>query len=112
MYQRRYLDRRDAGLTRPAVSMAAASPAEPAGPGPVELAVEAELAGLSAAQTQPSLAATALCMGRVLDGVPPTPKPPAAKVLTAVMDKLHKGSELRKPRLSMVRAMSEPPKPS
>jgi hypothetical protein len=77
------------------------------GPGRVETAVEAELAGLSAAEAQPGLAAIALCLGRVLDGRVPTPKPGAAKVLVMVLDTLRKGSELRKPRLASVRAMSE-----
>ncbi|HEY1440106.1 MAG TPA: hypothetical protein VGF65_04550, partial [Mycobacterium sp.] len=48
-------------------------------PGPVEQTVEAELAGLPAAQLRPSLAAVATAMARILDGRVPTPKPAAAK---------------------------------
>jgi hypothetical protein len=95
LYQREYRDR---------VTQLQATPTGPAGP--VELAVQAQLEELSAAVAQPALAAAALCMGRVLDGRVPTPKPQACAKLMDVLDRLKKGSELGKPRLAAVRAMS------
>jgi hypothetical protein len=75
--------------------------------GPVEAAVELELASLAAAQSRPALVAIAAAMARILDGRAPTPKPAAAKVLVSVMDTLHKGSaQGRRGNLAVVRAMS------
>lgn len=76
-------------------------------PGPVEEGVRIELAGLSAAESQPALVQVALALGRVLDGRIPTPKPAAAGRLVTVMGMLHKGSERRGPRLSLVRTMTD-----
>lgn len=104
VYLREYRQRKDLGSTRPAV---VELPDEPSGPGPVELAVQAQLEELSAAQAQPALAAAALCMGRVLDGRSPTPKPQACAKLVDVLERLRKGSERRGSRLALVRAMSD-----
>ena len=75
--------------------------------GPVEVAVELELAGLPAAQLRPSLAAIATAMAKILDGRVPTPKPAAAKVLVNVLDTLHKGSTQRRGNLALVRTMTK-----
>jgi hypothetical protein len=82
-----------------------------AGVGAVEAGVQAELEGLAAAESHPALVQVALALGRVLDGRIPTPKPQAAGKLMVVLDKLHKGSELRGARLSVVRQMSTPDGP-
>ena len=112
LYQRRYRERRANGETRPhsaPVVVAQLPPAElqPVGPGPVEQAVEAELAGLPAAQSRPAISAIELAMSRILDGRVPTPKPAAAKVLVSVMDALHKGSaQARRGNLAVVKSMT------
>jgi hypothetical protein len=77
-------------------------------PGPVELAVEAELNTLPAAQLRPTLAAIAATMARILDGRVSTPKPAAAKALVNVLDTLHKGSaQERRGNLALVRTMTQ-----
>jgi hypothetical protein len=82
-------------------------PAQPCGPGPVESAVESELAGL-AGQTRPGLVAVALELARVLDHPRAvSQKPAAAKVLVGVLDTLHKGSDQRRGRLAVVRTMTD-----
>jgi hypothetical protein len=112
LYQQRYRERRANGETRPhsaPVVVAQLPPAElqPVGPGPVELAVESELAGLPAAQSRPAMSAIALAMSRILDGEVPTPKPGAAKVLVSVLDTLHKGSaQGRRGNLAVIREMT------
>lgn len=60
---------------------------------------------------RPDLAATAVALARVLDGVIPTPKPGAAKQLADIMDRLRKGSDLRKSGLMAVREMSKQARP-
>jgi hypothetical protein len=112
-YQRNYRERRANGETRPRsapVVVAELPPVEVvtlSPPGPVELAVEAELHGLPAAQTRPTLAAVALAMARILDGRVPTPKPAAAKALVSAMDALHKGSTQRRGNLALVKSMTK-----
>ena len=76
-------------------------------PGPVELAVEAELAGLVSAELRPGLVAIVVCMARVLDSAASTPKPAAAKVLVSALDALHKASaQGRRGRLALVKEMT------
>jgi hypothetical protein len=107
-YQRRYRERRANGETRPVVVVQ--SPdfvADLPRSGPVEQAVESELAGLPAAQSRPAMSAVATAMARILDGKVPTPKPAAAKVLVSVLDTLHKGSaQRRRGNLAVVREMT------
>jgi hypothetical protein len=105
VYQRQYRERVANGTTRPA-PLVTQLPTEAAGP--VEQAVEAELAGLPATQSRPAMSAVALAMSRILDGKVPTPKPGAAKVLATVLDTLHKGSaQQRRGSLALVREMTE-----
>ena len=62
------------------------SPSElqPADPGPVESAVEAELHGLAGSESRPSLVQAALAMARILDNPrAPSAQPAAAKVLVS-----------------------------
>jgi hypothetical protein len=75
-------------------------------PGPVEAAVEAEIAGL--AEARPGLSQAALAMARVLDNPKAvSSQPPAAKVLATLLDKLHSASALgRRGGLARVRAMT------
>lgn len=81
---------------------------ELAGPGAVELATKAQLADLSAAESQPGLAAIAVALAKVLDGRIPTPKPAAARQLVRVLDELHKASaRTRRGGLALVKAMTE-----
>jgi hypothetical protein len=102
-YQRVYRERQRNGL----VGVANAAPEPNGSPGPVELAVEAELAGLVSAEARPALAQIAICMGRLLDSPAATPKPQAAKVLVTALDTLRKGSaQGRRGSLAVVRAMS------
>jgi hypothetical protein len=63
------------------------------GPGPVESGVEAEIAGL--AESRPGLAAAALALARILDNPRAvSSQPAAAKVLTALQEKLRSVSAL------------------
>jgi hypothetical protein len=79
-----------------------AVPVEP-GPGQVELAVAAELEGLTA---RPALGEIALSLARVLDGRNLGVKPSAARQLVAVFDELHKAGDGRRGRLALVKAMT------
>jgi hypothetical protein len=111
LYQRRYRERKAHGETRPHSAPAAVAqlpPAElqPAGPGPVEAAVQQEISGLAQAQLRPALVAIAAAMARVLDSTPPTPKPAAAKVLVTVLDTLRKSAQGRRGNLAVVRDMT------
>jgi hypothetical protein len=102
-YQRVYRERQRNGL----VGVPNATPDLDGSPGPVELAVEAELAGLVSAEARPALAQIAICMGRLLDSPAATPKPQAAKVLVTALDMLRKGfAQGRRGSLAVVRAMS------
>lgn len=108
-YQARYRDRVVNGETRPRPSVVPPAGMQVAGPGDVELATVAELAGLSAAAEQPGLAAAAVAMAKVLDHPRAlSPKPSAAKQLIAALDTLrmasarHRGGGLR-----AVRAMTD-----
>lgn len=100
IYQRQYRD------NKRMQTQASAKAAREAPAGPVELALEEQLAGLSAAQEQPALAQAALALARVLDGGVPTPAANAARGLADILDRLRKGSDLRKSRLASVRQMS------
>jgi hypothetical protein len=76
-------------------------------PGPVESGVAEEIDGL-ASQARPGLAQVALALARIMDNPNATnQQPTAAKVLTALLDKLRSGSALGGRRsLAVVRAMS------
>jgi hypothetical protein len=78
------------------------------GPGPVEVAVQSELAGLSTAELRPAIAAAALALARVLDGRAVSSHPSAARVLTKLLDELRKPTPGRKGALKLVRQMSNP----
>jgi hypothetical protein len=75
--------------------------------GPVELAVQAELAGLASAGSRPALAAIAAAMARLLDSPAAGPKPAAAKVLVSALEALHKASaQGRRGNLALVKEMT------
>ncbi|MGA7053200.1 MAG: hypothetical protein WBZ37_18410 [Mycobacterium sp.] len=80
----------------------------PSGPGPVEVAIQAEVAGLAAAESRPGLVAAALALGKLLDGRAVSSMPAAAGRLVAIMDELHKGAAPRVGRLKLVKAMTTP----
>jgi hypothetical protein len=102
---REYRDRRRRGLTRPALLTAAMS-MESSNPGPVELAVESELAGLAAAQERPGLAQTALALARLMDGPAVSAKPAAAQRLVEILNTLAKGASVRRRKLAAVKSMT------
>jgi hypothetical protein len=102
---REYRERKRRGLTRPALLTAVMS-MESSGPGPVELAVEAELAGLAAAQERPGLAQIALALARLLDGPAVTSKPAAAQRLVEILNALSKGWSQRRRKLAVVKSMT------
>jgi hypothetical protein len=107
IYKREYRQRRIGGeLTRPAAVVTLSQP-EPDTPGPVESGVQAEISGL-AAEARPGLAQAALAVARVLDNPRAVNQhAAAAKVLSALLDKLHAASAHgRRERLAMVRAMA------
>ncbi len=88
---------------------AAPSP-ESAGPGEVEAAVIAELAGLSTAGSRPGLMQVAISLARVLD----TPSAvaqhaSAAHRLSETLDKLRKGADAKSSKLAAVRQMTRRP---
>jgi len=75
--------------------------------GPVETAVESQLAGLPSAQERPGLAAIAIALARVLDDPSAVPHfAAAAHRLTEVLTTLTKSST-RRTRLSAVRNMTQ-----
>jgi hypothetical protein len=76
-------------------------------PGPVESGVQAEIAGLS--EDRPGLAQVALALARILDNQRAvSSQPAAAKVLAALLDKLHSVSARgRRGGLALVRTMTE-----
>jgi hypothetical protein len=103
-YQQRWRKSRiGAEPTTPGVVVAVSSPVTP---GPVEVAVEEEVAGL--ADARPGLAQAALAMARVLDNPRAiSSQPAAAKVLAALLDKLHSASARgRRGRLAVVKSMT------
>jgi hypothetical protein len=79
----------------------------PSEPGPVEAAIETEIADLTDAR--PGLAAIARAMARLLDNPKAVScQPAAAKVLAAMLDKLRTaGAQGRRGRLSLVKSMTE-----
>jgi hypothetical protein len=80
---------------------------EQSGPGPVELAVESELAGLAAARERPGLAQVALSLARLMDGPAVTSKPAAAKQLMEILGTLAKGGAQGRRKLAVVKQMTE-----
>jgi hypothetical protein len=101
LYQQRYRERRQS--PSPVGNLATAA----SGPGPVELAVEAEIGELAGAR--PGLAQIALALARVLDNPKAVSiQPAAAKVLAALLDKLRSASAHgRRGALALVRTMTE-----
>jgi hypothetical protein len=104
LYQRRYRERRALRNVTPV------SPDEVATefPGPVEAAVNDEIGGL-AADARPGLAQTALALARIMDNPKAVnQQPAAAKVLAALLEKLHSASARgRRGSLSVVRSMTK-----
>jgi hypothetical protein len=89
--------------------MALPAVAEPvSGPGRVEAAVEAEIAGLAQAEARPGLAQTALALARILDSPRAvSTQAAAAKVLAVLLDKLSASPRGRRGDLALVKAMVE-----
>jgi hypothetical protein len=81
-------------------------PPQTSDPGPVELAVQAEVAGLKLAASRPALVAAAVALGQVLDSPVMGAKASAAKVLALLLDKLHTAPVPGRGKLAVVRAMS------
>ena len=102
VYQRRYRERKAAGLTQPVAMVQLPTGGNPT-VGPVESAVELEVSGL-AADARPTLAAVALAMAKILDGQVPTPKPPAAKAARA--PKTGKMARMRSRRITNFKTWS------
>lgn len=101
LYQQRYRERR---ANRDVAQLPQPVP-DGSPPGPVESGVQAEISGL--AQARPGLAQTALALARVMDNPKAiNQKPAAAKVLAALLDKLHSSACGRRGRLAVVRAMA------
>ena len=89
-----------------ALPMQAANP-DPAGPGPVEAGVQAEIEGLQQTLDRPGIAQTALALARILDDPRAKSQQPAAAAnLANLLDKLRKGADARKSKLATVRAMT------
>jgi hypothetical protein len=104
VYQRVYRERHALGLTQPPPTAENSA----VDPGPVELAVQSELATLVSAESRPALAAVALAMARLLDSPAAGPKPAAAKVLISAMETLHKASaQGRRGSLALVKTMTK-----
>jgi hypothetical protein len=80
-------------------------PAE-TGPGPVEVGVEAEIGGV--VDVRPGLAQVALCLARLMDNAKAiNQQPAAARVLAAMLEKLHSTSTRgRRGNLSVVKSMT------
>ena len=78
-------------------------------PGRVESGVMAEIGGLSTAASRQGLVEIAVALARVLDSpLAIAQHPSAAHRLSETLDKIRKGSEARKGRLSSVRQMTRP----
>ncbi|HWY00533.1 MAG TPA: hypothetical protein VNY55_11810 [Mycobacterium sp.] len=78
---------------------------EAAGPGPVELAVEVEIAGL--AEARPGLAQIALSLAKILDNPRAVNQQPAAAAkLADILDRLRMGADARRSKLASVRQMT------
>ena len=76
--------------------------------GAAELAVRAELAGLTSAATRLGAVEAALAMARILDNpLALAQQPSAAARLTAILEDLRKGSARRRGRLASVQAMTK-----
>jgi hypothetical protein len=110
-YTREYRRRKAGGGPVQLHAQVAAPPvaAESVEPGPVELGVEAEIAGLAQTEARPGLAQAALELARVMDNPRALgQKAAASKALAEILGVLHKGVDARKSRLASVRAMSKP----
>lgn len=96
------------GTVSPIRSVNAAPAAVPAPAlGEAELAVIAELATLTSAETRKAAAAGALAMARILDNPNAISQQPQAMArLMAVMDALRQGAGRRKGRLASVQAIT------
>jgi hypothetical protein len=91
------------------MALAAQQAAEPTEPGRVEAAVEAEMAGLAQATARPGLVQTALALARIMDSQRAMSQQPAAAAkLADILDRLHKGADVRRSRLASVRQMTRP----
>jgi hypothetical protein len=99
-YQQRYRQRHTAVVP---LSVPVTSPSS----GPVEVGVEAEIAGL--AESRPGLAQIALALARIMDNPKAVnQQPAAAKVLAVMLDKLRSASAYGRRRgLALVRTMTE-----
>lgn len=81
----------------------------PAGPGPVERGVLAEIEGLSTARKRPGLVQGALAMARILDSPLSTPQhPPAMARLQNALAELRVGADARTGWLTEVRKLTAP----
>jgi hypothetical protein len=102
VYQQRYRERR----ADRAVALLPPAPEPGEHPRPVERGVTAEIDG-SAAQARPGLAQVALALARVMDNPRAVNQhPAAAKVLSALLDKLRSASaQCRRGNLAPVRTM-------
>lgn len=79
----------------------------PAGPGPVESAVLEEISGLQLTSVRPGLAAMAVSLAQLMDDAASKGKrPDAAAKLEQILERLHKGADVRKSRLAAVRSMT------
>lgn len=101
-YQHRWRQGRTCG--EPSTPNVAVS-LSPVTAGPVESGVQAEIAGL-AAEARPGLAAIAISLAQLMDDPKArNQQPAAAKVLSALLDKLHRaGAQGRRGNLAVVRA--------
>jgi len=73
-------------------------------PGVNESAVQAEIAGLAMTESRPGIAEAALTMARVLDNrLAIAQHPQAANRLESLLDKLHRGGDVRGGRLASVK---------
>jgi hypothetical protein len=78
------------------------------GPGPVQAAVIAQIATLSAAKRQPGLAESVIAMARIIDNPRlATTHPSAHRQLMAGVDKLAAASVGRKGNLAQIASMSQ-----
>ena len=85
----------------------AAANTRPAGPGPVEAAVLEEIEGLQLTSDRPGLAAMAVSLAQLMDDpMSKGKRPDAAAKLEQLLEKLHKGADVKKSRLATVRAMT------
>src|SRR5947209_14415035 len=95
------------GGTARVVPFTQAVPTAAAEPGRVESAVERELDGLAQAEARPGLKEAAVALARILDNPKAvSQQPAAAKNLAEILERLRKGADARKSRLTSVRQMT------